>query len=120
MASVAYPTTPTRETSVVFMSHSAQGLSERTSVLGIRIDAVTTSELFDRVLQMARDDVSHMICYVNAHCINQATADSSYRTILRAADLVYADGMGVVWASRFSTPSLSERFTLGYVLPELC
>jgi exopolysaccharide biosynthesis polyprenyl glycosylphosphotransferase len=90
-------------------------------VLGVPVDVLTTPELIARVEQLADDAArTHLVCYVNAACLNQAVFDRRYRAILHQADLVYADGMGVVWASNLTDCPLPERITLGDMLPELC
>jgi len=43
----------------------------------------------------------YVLSYVNAHCYNVASKDQVYKQILQTADLVYADGIAVVWASWF-------------------
>ena len=97
------------------------GVGERRSaVLGIGIDPMRAEELVERVARMATRGGSHLICYVNAECLNQALFDRRYRSILHQADVVYADGMGVVWASRLTERALSERITLGDALPDFC
>lgn len=95
-------------------------LAPRTRVLGIEIDALRADDLLERLALIAGDQRSELVCYVNAECLNQAVFDRRYRAILREAKLVYADGFGVVWASRLTSHPLPERITLGDVLPDLC
>ena len=92
----------------------------RVRVLGIDIDSVRTEELMRRIRDMTAGPTSRLICYVNAETCNQALFDRRYQAILHEADLVYADGMGVVWASQLTGHPLPERITLGDVLPEVC
>ncbi|MBI4598375.1 MAG: exopolysaccharide biosynthesis polyprenyl glycosylphosphotransferase [Candidatus Omnitrophica bacterium] len=99
-------------------THNRPGL--RTSVLGIDIDILGTPDLMTRIASMAETSESHLICYVNAECFNQAVFDRRYRAILHEADIVYADGAGVVWASRLTREPLKQRITLGDALPDLC
>ncbi len=92
----------------------------RASILGLPVDVLRAPELIHRVGCLARKPGSHLVCYVNTDCVNQAVFDRRYRAILQAADLVYADGTGVVWASRLTDRPLPERITLGDALPDLC
>lgn len=41
------------------------------------------------------------IFFVNAHTLNLAYEDASYREVLKASDRVFGDGTGVRWAVRF-------------------
>lgn len=94
--------------------------AERVRLLGVEIDALRADELMHRISGMASDGRSHHVCYVNAECLNQAIFDRRYRAILQEADVVYPDGMGVVWASRLTAHPLPERITLADALPRLC
>lgn len=91
-----------------------------TRILGVRVDALTLAGLLSRVVTLARSSGPHLVCYVNADCLNLAARDRRYRAILQGAEVVYADGMGVVWASRLTERPLPERITLGECLPDLC
>ena len=44
---------------------------------------------------------SRAVFFANAHTLNLACEDPSYRTVLGTADLVFGDGTGVRWAARF-------------------
>jgi len=53
------------------------------------------------------------IAYLNAHTSNLAARDSHLRDILRACDIVYADGQAVVWAARLLGIRAPERVNAG-------
>ena len=74
---------------------------KRVEILGVRVDCVSKTKLLEIVSHWIAGEEMRTITYVNAHCINLASANSGYRSILNQADLVYSDGVGVVWASRF-------------------
>lgn len=57
--------------------------------------------ILERVDQWITSTKRRTVFYVNSHCLNLASAAPAYKAILNNADLVYADGVGVVWASRF-------------------
>ncbi len=94
--------------------------NRRTNVLGVDIDNLTVAELLDRIEEFVRDGRPRQIVYVNADSLNQCQRDRSYRSILQQADLVYADGMSVVFASRLFGEPLKERINAGDFLPDLC
>lgn len=93
---------------------------KRTQVLGVEIDNLTVPELLERIDHFIRDGRPHQVVYVNVDSLNQCKSDRSYRSILKKADLVYADGMGVVYASRIFSDPLKERLSAGDFLPDLC
>lgn len=73
---------------------------KRVEVLGVNVDCVSKAKLLEIVRQWITNGEMRTITYVNAHCMNIASANSTYRGLLNQADLVYSDGAGVVWASR--------------------
>lgn len=93
---------------------------KRTRILGVDIDNLSVSELLERIEKFVASGSPHQIVYVNVDSVNQCWKDRSYRAILQSADLVYADGMGVVFASRLFSDPLKERVNAGDFLPELC
>lgn len=57
--------------------------------------------LLNQVFDWITQPQPRTILYVNAHCLNLSARLPDYRALLQQADLVYADGISVVWASRF-------------------
>ena len=51
------------------------------------------------------------VLYVNAHCLSIASTDSSYHRLLNRADLVYPDGISVVWAGRWLGSACLHKIT---------
>lgn len=73
-----------------------------TTVLGVRVDCVNKQELIDRALSWAETGKRRRIFYVNAHCLNMIYQHNSDVYLFNQSDLVYADGIGVVWAARLN------------------
>lgn len=63
------------------------------------------------------DGKQHYICTPNPEIVMEAQQDKELMKILREADLVVPDGIGVVWASRYSEILLTERVA-GYDLTQ--
>jgi len=91
-----------------------------THVLGVPIDRLTETEFLSRMDELIRSGQPHMVLYVNADGVNQAVLDRRYAKILQEADLVCADGMGVVWASKLTGEALPERINMGDMLEPVC
>ncbi len=93
-------------------------------ILGIPIHNVTFDEARERVAQMvehSRDSgASHQIATVNTDFLVNATDDAELHRILRNADLCFADGMPVVWASKLLGHRLPERVAGADFVPALC
>ncbi|HEB50141.1 MAG TPA: glycosyltransferase [Desulfobulbus sp.] len=88
--------------------------------LGIRVDVLDTGGLCDRVLALARQEGPHRVMYVNADCMLIARHNRAYRQALNRADLVYADGIGVVWGARLWGHDLPGRSTGADFMPAFC
>lgn len=87
----------------------------RVDVLGVPVARLTFDELLhdlDAALTGERARPLYY-AYVNAHCARLAARDPTYRAALSRADRVYADGIGVVWASRLLGAACPERINIG-------
>lgn len=68
-------------------------------VLNTRVDAMAGSEVLAALADRSVSRPRHL-CYVNAHSLNVAYRDESYREALSRADLVLNDGIGIELAAR--------------------
>lgn len=73
-------------------------LLETVDVLGVPVACVATEHILHYVAESIDARQERTIAYVNAHCLNIASRDPRYRSILNQCDLIYPDGIGVVWA----------------------
>jgi N-acetylglucosaminyldiphosphoundecaprenol N-acetyl-beta-D-mannosaminyltransferase len=80
-------------------------------VLGVRVSCIDKNGILDIVKDWANASLPRTILYVNAHCLNNASTDPEYRSILNQADLVYADGIGVVYAGRLINHRSLQKIT---------
>ncbi|MBM6547008.1 WecB/TagA/CpsF family glycosyltransferase [Janibacter sp. YIM B02568] len=84
---------------------------DRVDVGGIAIDRVDTRQTVARCSELVRLGGPRHAAGVNASKIVDAQDDANFARTLREADLVNADGMSVVWASRVLGDGLPERVT---------
>lgn len=77
--------------------------------LDLKISALTSDEMFNIILEFAIAGNRKMITYLDVNCVNISFRDAEYRRILSQADIVHADGQGVVWGSKFLKKPLPER-----------
>ncbi len=75
---------------------------DRFAVLGVQILNVTRLQGIQAIETLIRRRIGRAACFyfVNAHTLNMAAADPSYREVLNAGDYVFGDGTGVRWAAR--------------------
>ncbi len=88
-----------------------------THILNVPFDAVTMKEAVARVNILLHTEGQHFICTPNPEIVMEAQKDRELMSILREADLVVPDGIGVVWASKYSAIPLKERVA-GYDLTQ--
>jgi N-acetylglucosaminyldiphosphoundecaprenol N-acetyl-beta-D-mannosaminyltransferase len=84
---------------------------ERVDIMGINIDNTTQSETIRLIDSFVAAREPRMMAVVNASKLVLAREDDELKRILLGADIVTADGMSVVWASRFLGRPLKERVT---------
>ena len=94
--------------------------SNSVSVLGVRVSGIHKAGLLQLVQEWAIQGKLRTLVYVNAYCLNTACTDVQYRNILNQADLVYPDGMGVVWAGRWLNGARLEKLAGWVWLPDVC
>jgi N-acetylglucosaminyldiphosphoundecaprenol N-acetyl-beta-D-mannosaminyltransferase len=70
------------------------------SLLGIRLDEMDDEEALDLLESRLSTGTRTRVVFVNAHCMNVAWRDSTYRRALTRAELVFPDGSGILLASR--------------------
>lgn len=86
-----------------------------TTVLGVPFDALTIKEAVKNVMVFFADGGQHIVCTPNPEIVMEAQRDKDLMGILKAADMVVPDGVGIVWASKYSERRLHERVA-GYDL----
>ena len=90
-------------------------MSERLEILGVGVDRVTSDEALERIgtfiAEGREKGTTHQIVTANAEIIYQASKNDKMRTVINNAQMVTADGSGVVWASKQLGEPLTERVT---------
>lgn len=81
----------------------------KTEILGIRFDNLTRQEAAQRGAQLLAEDRFHYVVTPNPEFILACEGDESFRSILNQADLVLADGIGVVYSAKILGTPLKER-----------
>jgi N-acetylglucosaminyldiphosphoundecaprenol N-acetyl-beta-D-mannosaminyltransferase len=80
--------------------------------LDINVAALDLDGIIREITEYALSGKRNFITYINAHCANISFVDIEYRETLRKANLVYAGGQGVVWATRFLRSPLPGRINI--------
>jgi len=86
-------------------------MARSVSVLGVRVDDVTSDEALRRIEDFIGQGMPHQVVTVNPEFIIAARSDPHFRQILNSAALSLPDGVGLLWATRFLGRPLRERVT---------
>ncbi|MCL2873681.1 MAG: WecB/TagA/CpsF family glycosyltransferase [Defluviitaleaceae bacterium] len=81
----------------------------KTNILGINFHTVDQKEALNQLRIFLREDKNHMLFTPNPEMVMKARDNAEFAKILNSGDLVVADGIGIVIASRFNGTKLKER-----------
>jgi exopolysaccharide biosynthesis WecB/TagA/CpsF family protein len=88
-------------------------------VLGVPFTLCSLDEGIERVRGMIESARSHHVVLANAHTLNVAWSDPAYHRVLRDADLVLRDGVGVEMAVRLAGKDPRHNFVGTDFVPAL-
>ncbi len=87
-------------------------------LLGVRVDRITQRQALERINQLVvqhKESLALSPCQqvvtVNTEFVMMAQYDTVFRTIINHAALVVADGIGIVWGTRYIGMPTPERVT---------
>lgn len=81
----------------------------RVALMGVEIDRLDESQTIAIALDRLHDRVGGWICPTNLDVLRQCVESAEIRGLVQAADVVVADGMPLLWASRLAGQPLPER-----------
>jgi N-acetylglucosaminyldiphosphoundecaprenol N-acetyl-beta-D-mannosaminyltransferase len=84
-------------------------MSERISLMGMPVDAVTEREAIETIVDALGDGDGGWVITPNLEHLRRHRDSGAVRRAFADADLVLADGMPLVWASRLQNTPLPER-----------
>src|ERR1700738_3138368 len=91
----------------------------RVAILGVAIDNLTIDQVLDAVEVMIARGGFHQIATANVDFLIKSVQDQELCETLGRCDIVLADGMPLVWASRLLGTRLKERVTGADLVPRL-
>lgn len=92
---------------------------KRIAILGVPVDNLSMDETIEALDRLIETDGFHQIATANIDFLMKAIGDDELMDILQRCDLVLADGMPLVWASRIMGTPLKERVAGADLLPRL-
>jgi exopolysaccharide biosynthesis WecB/TagA/CpsF family protein len=92
----------------------------RARLFGLDLMVSTRAHVAEELVAMAKAGECATVQFINAHCINAAQTNRSYRDVLNRADFLLPDGSGVAIAARLAGTTLGENLNGTDLFPELC
>lgn len=85
-------------------------LADKVNILGVRVDKVTVNEASDIIMEYIKTKEKVASVFTpNSEIIMMGYRDSEFRDILNNSELLTADGIGVVHASKIVKNPITER-----------
>lgn len=82
---------------------------KKIDILGVLVDHVNMAEALSRLTGWLKEDSAHSVFTPNSEIIMVAHKDPDFCKTLNSGDLIVADGIGVVYASKILKAPLPER-----------
>jgi len=80
-----------------------------TYILGVPIHIITLKEATEKLLSFVHGENNHIVVTPNPEMVVHATKDEEFLQIIKGADLIIPDGIGLVLASKFVGDKISQR-----------
>lgn len=94
---------------------------EKINICGVHIDNVIFSEAVQLFIMLAKDkDNHHIVVTPNVDHIIKLQTDKDFQDVYKSASLVFADGVPLIWASRYLKTPLKEKISGSDIFPEIC
>src|SRR5918998_2639274 len=71
------------------------------SVLGMRVDATTYTDVVEDAIGLALARTSSYVCVANVHMVMEAFDSGAFRRVVNGANIVTPDGRPLMWALRW-------------------
>ena len=78
-------------------------------VFGVPFFCGTMDEALSQIDRMVKEKCSHHVAFINAHCLNLAYKNESYKQILKECSAVFADGIGAKIGAKMLGTKVEEN-----------
>lgn len=82
---------------------------EKVDILGIPVDKLTEREIIQKLLDFIQEKKFHLVVTINSENATKALENEKFLDVIKNADLVIPDGIGIIFASRILGNKLPER-----------
>lgn len=92
----------------------------KVNICGVEIDNISFQETINNISGILEKEKNIFITTPNVHHIILLQKDQEFKKIYQEASLVLADGMPLIWASKFLGTPLKEKVSGSDLVPEIC
>lgn len=92
----------------------------RSRLFGLDLVVSTRAHVAAELVAMAASGETATVQFINAHCVNIAARDRSYRRALGRADFLLPDGSGIAIAAKLAGVPMGENLNGTDLFPEIC
>ena len=81
----------------------------KTEIFGVKFDNLLPQAACQHFLELAETADASMVFTPNPEMVMLARKDAEFKALLNSADLLVPDGVGIVWASKFTENPMKQR-----------
>lgn len=82
---------------------------DKVNILGAKISMLGIDESVEYIMEMLKENKNHAVFTPNSEIVMNAYKDPEFMELLNGADLLTADGIGLVYASKIVGKPIAER-----------
>lgn len=82
---------------------------DQVNILGVHVDRVTIQQAAGQIMEFFKEERLHSVFTPNSEIIMLGYQDPEFARLLNRADLLTADGIGVVYAAKILKKPIAER-----------
>ena len=102
------------------MVESVPTKRETVDILGIQIDCLTMSETLKEIEKFLKSNKPHMIVTADSSGLFNQIQDKQLSKIMKSADMVTPDSIGVIWAAKKFGKPITERVNGVELVDHIC
>ncbi|MHC4441279.1 MAG: WecB/TagA/CpsF family glycosyltransferase [Planctomycetota bacterium] len=104
----------------MIQSQTQYDLPDPVNICGLPVRPLEQEQLIHTLIERAKYNIRTCVHYLNAHTFNISMENPDFHKILATSDLLYADGISVVWAGRWLGHHIPERLTAADYFEYFC
>lgn len=106
--------------SKIFSTSRILNTKSAVDVFGIDIANIPLEQALAWIRAATKGKKTSFLAYVNAHCLNVAYADPEFRLLLKKADMIFPDGIGIKIAAHRKGIRLLANLNGTDLFPHIC